>query len=135
MAGGTLKNIEVLNDGAFALRAADYVSAKALAASTAESITEPENATHVLLAGTEHFYANFTTTAVVPTDTDDGTSNEPNPDMRICRGLSPISVLTAASAGAVVPTPFWRSLPDRTAHVQGTGASVRVAPGSRRLFT
>src|SRR3546814_4593921 len=109
MAGGTLKNIEVLNDGAFALRAADYVSAKALAASTAEPITVPENATHVRLAGTEHFYANFTTTAVVPTDTDDGTSNELNPDMRICRGVTAISVITAASGGAIVTASFWRS--------------------------
>src|SRR3546814_17696599 len=91
-----------MGDGSFALPPADYVRAKALAARTAESITVPENATHVLLAGTEHFYANFTTTAVVPTDTDDGTSNELNPDMRICRGLSSISVITAASAGAIV---------------------------------
>src|SRR3546814_11876479 len=97
MAGGTLKNIEVMGDGSFALRPADYVSAKALAASTAESITVPENATHVLLAGTEHFYANFTTTAVVPADTDDGTSNELNPDMRICRGVPAISQIGRAS--------------------------------------
>src|SRR3546814_14168885 len=103
MAGGTLKNIEVLNDGAFALRAADYVSAKALAASTAESITVPENANHALLAGTEHFYAHFTTTAVVPADTADGTFNELNPDMRTRRAFTATSVITPAHGGPDTP--------------------------------
>jgi hypothetical protein len=110
MAGGTLKIIEVMaGDGSFALRPADYVLSKALAASTAEAFTVPENATHVLLACTEDFFANWTTTATVPGDVTDGTASDLNPDMRICRGVTSISVITAAAGGAVVTASFWRS--------------------------
>jgi hypothetical protein len=110
MAAGTLKNIEVMaGDGSYAIRPADYVLAKALAASTAEGFTVPANATHVLLACSENFYANWTTTATVPGDVTDGTASELNPEMRICRGVTTISVITAAAGGAVITASFWRS--------------------------
>lgn len=79
-----------------------YVSARAVAANTAESITVPANATKVRLAGNVDFYYSMSATAVVPVDTDDGTSNElikqqGNAEWRTCQGVAAISVISAAN--------------------------------------
>ncbi len=63
-----------LNDIPF--NTASYISARLLAASTAESITIPANAKYVRLAGTDNFYYSFSGAATVPGDTDDGSACE-----------------------------------------------------------
>jgi hypothetical protein len=80
-----------------------YVSARVLAANTAETITVPANATKVRLAGTADFYyaIGAAPTAVVPVDTDDGSSNEllkqqGGAEWRTCQGAAQISVISAA---------------------------------------
>jgi hypothetical protein len=57
---------------------ADYVNARLLAANTAEQISVPTNAKYVNLYCTHATYVAYGTnpTAVIPSDTDDGTSNE-----------------------------------------------------------
>jgi len=53
----------------------EYVNCIVLAASTAEAFTVPLNAKSVLLTGNYDFYANFTTTAAIPTtEISNGTS-------------------------------------------------------------
>lgn len=92
-----------------------YVSARALAANVAETISVPANATKVRLAGTvDFFYAMGAagTTAVVPVDTDDGTSNElikqqGSAEWRTCQGAAVISVITAAAGGGIVTASFY----------------------------
>lgn len=60
-----------------ALKAPLYVNGRVLGAASAESIAVPDLANYVLLAGTDDFYANYTTTAAVPTDAmNDGTASE-----------------------------------------------------------
>lgn len=58
---------------------AQSVMARALAASTAESITPPTGARYVIFSCTSNFYVNCFTTATVPVDTTDGTASELNP--------------------------------------------------------
>ena len=53
-----------------------YVSARVLAANTAEPITIPSGAQFVRLAGTVDFFYSFSTAATVPVDTDDGSACE-----------------------------------------------------------
>lgn len=80
-----------------------YVSARVLAANVAETISVPTNATKVRLAGTADFYyaIGAAPTAVVPVDTDDGSSNElmkqqGGAEWRTCQGVAQISVISAA---------------------------------------
>lgn len=90
-----------------------YVSARALAANTAESITIPQGsasaaaaagAAYVRLAGTADFYYSFSGTATVPVDTDDGSACEliktqGDPEwLVIPSGATALSVISAGTA-------------------------------------
>lgn len=81
------------------------VMARALAASTAETITPPAGSRFVIFSSNVDFYVNPYTTATVPGDTTDGTASELNPsgyqfDPNILPDLSVISaaagIITAA---------------------------------------
>jgi|GEM_PF-2784273 len=86
-----------------------YVSARALGANSAETITVPAGARFVRLAGNADFYVAYGAgvTAVVPVDTDDGSSNELIKNngggavWRSVQGLTALSVISAASASIV----------------------------------
>lgn len=84
------------------VNAPSYVSARVLAANTAESITVPPGAHYVRLAGTDNFYYSFTGAAAVPVDTDDGTACElikqqGGAEWRTCQGVAAISVISAGT--------------------------------------
>lgn len=102
-----MRNMEVLQDGSFALRAPDYVDAKALAANTAEAFTVPSNARYVVFSATGDFYVSYTTTATVPGDTSDGTACELNPTIRYIPGVTTISVI--APATTILTAAYYRS--------------------------
>jgi hypothetical protein len=95
----------------------DCVNARALAASTAEGITvpatEPTAAHFVRLAVTEDCYFSVHTTATVPGDVTDGTASEYLPAKSVTwlyvRGVTTISVITAAAGGAIVTASFYRN--------------------------
>lgn len=91
----------------FAINAPKYVLARALAVSTAESITVPTDAKFVLFNSTENIFVNYTTTATVPGDVTDGTASELNPELRDITGVTTISVITPASGGAIVTAAFY----------------------------
>lgn len=104
-----MRSMEVMADGSLALRPADYVNARSLAANTAEQISVPSTASHVLLQCTADFYAAYgaNPTAVIPSDTDDGTSNELNPTMRYL-GVGQVAKISVISASnAIVTASFW----------------------------
>jgi hypothetical protein len=81
----------------------------------AESIgvpaTDPTAANFVRLAVTEDTYVSFTGTAAVPADTTDGAASECLPSKSVhwfyIRGVTNISVITAATAG-IVTASFYR---------------------------
>lgn len=88
-----------------------YISARALSANTAESITIPTNTpgdlqkvAYVRIAGTVDFYYSFSGVATVPVDTDDGTACElikAQGDaewLMIPSGATALSVIAAATA-------------------------------------
>lgn len=81
----------------FALPAPGYVLSKLLAASTAEAFTVPAGARFVVFSATGDFYANYTTTATVPGDVTDGSASELNPSVRNIKGVSSISIISAAT--------------------------------------
>jgi len=96
---------------------ADCVLARALAASTAESVAVPGSgataARYVRIAATEDVYVSFSTTATVPGDVTDGSASELLPKAKgefwfYCSGVTAISVITAAAAGAIVTASFYR---------------------------
>jgi hypothetical protein len=78
------------------------VMARALAASTAESITPPAGSRFVIFSANVDIHVNCFTTATVPGDTTDGTASELNPSgyMFSPNELPTISVISA-SAGIV----------------------------------
>ena len=93
------------SNGSYALINPDFVLARSLAATTAESITVPtgpdgkSKASYVSFSSTCDFYANYSQTATVPGDTTDGTASELNPMVRyLSGGVTTISVITAASS-------------------------------------
>lgn len=81
-----------------------YVSARALAANTAESITVPSGVSYVRIAATADIYYSFAAAAVVPVDADDGSSNELIKQQgdaewrKIPPGATALSVISAAIA-------------------------------------
>lgn len=103
-----LRNMEVRQFAYGALRAPAYIQARVLAASTAESITVPTNATFVAFSANCDFYVSYDSdTAVVPgADVDDGTSNELNPTVRYIAGLSSLSVISPTTC--VITAAFYR---------------------------
>lgn len=106
MASGTVTYLQIRGgEDAFAIRPADYVLSRSLAASTAESITVPTGGRYALFSATGDFYANYTTTATVPGDVTNGQASELNPSMRFVQGVTTISVI--APADCVVTVSFW----------------------------
>jgi hypothetical protein len=104
MAGtvGRLTTVPFNAPGANPIDAPGYVSARALGAGVAESITVPSGAAWVRLAGTADFFYSFTATAAVPTDTDDGTACEliktnSGPEWRKLGGATTISVISSGT--------------------------------------
>lgn len=81
----------------YALPAAGYVLSRALAANVAESFTVPAGARFVVFSATGDFYANYATTATVPANVTDGTAAELNPSVRAIKGVTTISVISAAT--------------------------------------
>lgn len=75
----------------------DYVNAKALAASTAESETVPALAGKVRFNCTADFYVKIGGTATVPGDTTDGSASELNPDGYSVVPGQVISVISASN--------------------------------------
>ena len=65
-----------------AMQQSDYIDAKTLAASTAETFTPPSGATHVVFSANGDFYVKFNSTATIPGDTSGGTAAELNPTVR-----------------------------------------------------
>lgn len=95
----------------------DAVLARALAASTAESITVPGSgataARYVCISANADIYVSFSTTATVPGDTTDGTASVllsvyKGEHWFYCSGVTTISVITAAAGGAIVTASFYR---------------------------
>ena len=103
-----MRHIEILNDNSFALRAPDYVSAAVLSASTEETVSVPEEASHVFFAGTADFYVGYDDTAAIPSsDVTDGTGHELNPTVRLIRGVTDISLISPSNS--VVTLSFYRT--------------------------
>lgn len=90
-----------------------YVSARALANGVAESVTVPAGAAYMRLAATCNVFANYTGTAVVAVDTDDGTAGELFPsgtdvEWRIIPpAVTSISLITGDTAGGIVTVSFY----------------------------
>lgn len=77
-----------------------------LAAGTAKTITVPEYALIALFSADADFYAEYNTTAVVPTiDIMDGTAPELNPTLRSMLEVTTISVI--ASTNAILQISFY----------------------------
>lgn len=106
---GIMTRREVLGDGTFGLRPPGYVSSRVLAANVAETITVPTDITGkamlVVFSATADFFAAYDAVAVVPVDTDDGSSNELNPTQRIVSKNSTISVISSTTC--TVTASFW----------------------------
>ncbi|MGB3988659.1 MAG: hypothetical protein WBK67_03160 [Minisyncoccales bacterium] len=84
-----------------------YVDARVLGASSAESHTVPAGATKVVFSSTGDFYANFTTTAAVPSgDVTDGSASVLNPLARNIYGVTAISLISPAAC--VVTMEFYK---------------------------
>jgi hypothetical protein len=95
-----------MNGKVISINYGTYTSARALSASSAESITVPTGANYVLLSGTADFYVKWDGTATVPTDTDNGIASELNPGMRQITGLTSISVISASTC--IVTAVFYK---------------------------
>lgn len=101
---GTLKQVNSEITNAQAIDAPTDVYGRLLSAATAESIPVPDGANFVMLAGTDNFYANYTATATVPTDSTAGDGaeligvNKPNAWRRLPAGTGRnISVISAGT--------------------------------------
>lgn len=105
-------------DGSFALRQADWIDARVLAANVAESHTVPsytdsagatKYASYVVFSANADFYAKVGAAAAVPAaDVTDGTGSELNPTIRFLAGATAIGVITAAAGGAIVTMMFYK---------------------------
>ena len=87
----------------------NYVLAKSLAASVAESFTVPAGAAYVVFSANGDFYAKVGGTATVPGDVTDGTASELNPTARACSPASTISVISPYAT--VVTAAFYAKTP------------------------
>lgn len=81
----------------FAIPAPDSVNGVALGANTAESITVPSGAKFALFSADTDFFARYTGTATVITDTTDGSGSELNPVIRSLLSSDTISVISENS--------------------------------------
>ena len=86
----------------FSIPTPDSVNGVVLAADTAESITVPADAKFGIFSATADFYASYTGTAVVITDTTDGTGHELNPVARSLGAGDTISVISGEACNITV---------------------------------
>jgi hypothetical protein len=108
-----MRNLSIVNGF---IVPSDYVDAKSLTGTTAETFTVPATAQYVRLSGTVAFYylhtgSAGTPTAVAPADVSDGTASKYVPIYEVGERLkvSPgdkISVVTAA--GGIITAEYWR---------------------------
>lgn len=117
----TIRNLEILSEKAFAMRAPAYVDSKILTANTAATFTVPPLANFAVFSADANFYAAYiggsanspySTTAVAAASTNisDGTGNELNPTIRFVgalmsdatREISGISVLSPSTCHIAV---------------------------------
>ena len=83
--------------GTFTLPACTYATVNAVTTGAA-TITVPTGAKFVNFSGSDNFYVNFTTTAVVPTTTvADGTTSILNPGCRSVAGIATFSIIAPSS--------------------------------------
>lgn len=89
-------NIGLGSDGSSVLSppAPSYINGVLLAANVAESITVPTGAKFAMFNATADFYARYTGTAAVISDTTDGTGSELNPTVRTLAVGDTISVIS-----------------------------------------
>jgi hypothetical protein len=105
----TISPVEVkFTNGMFAPRQSVYIDNRVLAANTAEAHTVPVDAanvkaTYVIFSSTCDFYADFASTAVVPSaDVTNGSGPELNPTARfLANDVTTISLITAADSCVV----------------------------------
>jgi hypothetical protein len=72
-----------------------YIEAIVLTASSAATFTVPTGAKYVLFSANADFYANYTTTATVPSvSTSTGAASELNPALRYIEGVTSISLIS-----------------------------------------
>ena len=89
-------NIALGSDGVSTLSAptSTDINGHLLAANIAESVTIPSGAKFALFNATADFYARYTGTAAVISDTTDGTGSELNPTLRTLTDGDTISVIS-----------------------------------------
>lgn len=89
-------NIALGSDGESTLSAptSNDINGVLLAANVAESITIPSGSKFAMFNATADFYANYSTTAAVISDTTDGTGSELNPTVRTLASGDTISVIS-----------------------------------------
>ncbi len=93
--------VEAVRESAF--NTSDYNNAYVLVANTAQTVTVPSDVQYVSFAATGNFYVSFTTTAVVPTVTDEtGGVPELNPTIRRISGLGSFSVVSDSTPTVIV---------------------------------
>lgn len=102
----TISPVEVkFTNGMYAPRQSVYIDNRVLAANTAEAHTVPVDAagvkaTYVIFSANCDFYADFASTAVVPSgDVTNGSGPELNPTARfLANDVTTISLITAATS-------------------------------------
>ena len=116
---GTVINFEIDQNMNMGRAPAQYVDARVLSATTAEEITIPAGATHVILDGSGAFNYLFLASgssshATIPADTDDGTACaqiNPNTDSQsrtfLCKNYAKISVISSGTP--TVTAEFYKS--------------------------
>ena len=89
-------NIATGSDGESTLSAptSTDINGALLAANVAESITIPSGSKFAMFNATADFYARYTGTASVISDTTDGSGSELNPTVRTLTGSDTISVIS-----------------------------------------
>lgn len=80
----------------------DSINGVVLAANIAESITIPSGAKYALFNATADFYAKYSGTAAVITDTTDGSGSELNPTLRTINTGDTISVISGETCYVTV---------------------------------
>jgi hypothetical protein len=80
----------------------DAVNARALAPSTAASITVPTGAVHAVFSATQDFWAKADATPTIPGDVDNGAAAELNPTVMRVQGLATIGVIAEAACKLTV---------------------------------
>jgi len=97
-----MRNFVIKSDGngdfpTWLTRQSDYINAKLLAASVAETETVPANAGKVFFSCTGNYYVNTRGTAAIPGDTTDGSASDLNPVGYVVSPGESISVIAPSA--------------------------------------